>query len=245
MKKLFLLSLSFFAALKAQAFVVYGDSVSLGNGKARAYADIDRYGNPKSVGFAISEKALEGLPEHNETEYSLRLPSILQIFPYDHMAINWEPHGHTPDNIYGLPHFDFHFYFIPEALRKTITCTGNDFSVCMAHPDPSKIPAFYVPTPEGVPQMGWHWVDPRSPEFNGKPFTTTFLYGFYNANMIFAEPMMTRDFLLKKENFVKEIPGPQVWPGSGYYPKAYSLEYKADLKMYFISLRNLEYKDYK
>lgn len=245
MKKLILLSCLLFAGVRVQAFIVYGDSVSLGKGKARAYADIDKYGNPRAVGMAVSEEALQGLSGQGHPEYILRLPSILQIAPYDHMVINWEPHGHDPQDIYGLPHFDFHFYLIPESVRKSITCTGPDIPVCMAQPEAAKIPAYYVPTSEGMPLMGWHWVDPRSPEFNGKTFTTTFIYGFYNANMNFMEAMMTRDFLLKKENFEKEIPAPQLWPGTGYYPKSYLVVFNPKMKVYFISLKNLEYKAYK
>lgn len=245
MKKFLILSCLLVVTLKAQAFKVYGDSVSLGNGRARVYADIDKYGKPLSVGFAVTEKALEGLPEHDTGQLTLRLPSILQISPFDHMTIAWAAHGHDPVDIYGVPHFDFHFFFIPETVREGILCTGEDAAICKAQPDPSEIPAFYAPTPEGVPLMGWHWIDPRSPEFNGKPFTTTFIYGFYNSNMSFMEPMMTRDFLLKKENFSQEIPAPQVWPQTGYYAKSYSMEYNTKSKVYFVSLKNLEYKNYK
>ncbi|MGZ3774568.1 MAG: DUF5602 domain-containing protein [Pseudobdellovibrionaceae bacterium] len=241
MKTLITLSLLLFVAARAHAFIVYGKAVSIGKGEARAYADIDNLGTPRSVGLAISEKSMEGLSDQ-EMEFPLELPSILKIAPYDHMVINWEPHGHVPEHIYTVPHFDFHFYFISEAQRKSIQCTGADTSVCKTQPDPSKIPAHYVPSPDGVPQMGWHWVDPRSPEFNGKMFTATFIYGFYGGHMIFLEPMVTRAFLMENKNFEKEIPAPEAWPKNGYYPKSYSIRYDSFLRMHFIGLRNLELK---
>ncbi|MGZ3769683.1 MAG: DUF5602 domain-containing protein [Bdellovibrio sp.] len=245
MKKLLLLCSLIIFGFKAQAFKVYGDSVSFGQGKARVFADIDKHGIPQSIGFAVSEKALEGLPDHDIPQIVLRLPSILQISPYDHMTIQWNAHGHVPEHIYNVPHFDFHFYFIPQSVREAITCSGPDTAVCKKQPPADEIPAYYLPTPDGFPMMGWHFYDPRSPEFNGKPFTVTFIYGFYNGHMTFLEPMMTRDFLMKKESFSNDIPAPQVWPSTGYYPKTYSVQYDSQRKVFFITLTNLEFKNYK
>lgn len=243
MKELILFCCLLFAGLDAHAFVVYGDSVSVGQGTLKAFADIDANGKVSRVGLALSKTALEGLPEHDPSTYVVTLPSVLNIPPYNHMMVDWMPHGHEPDNVYGLPHFDFHFYFIPNETRQAITCMGDDRDICLMQPDSDELPPFYVPTPEGVPQMGWHWVDPRSPEYNGQTFTSTFIYGYYNAKMIFIEPMVTREFLLTQPKFEQSIPSPLVFPMEGYYPQSYSVEYNADSCTYLIVLKDLVYRD--
>jgi hypothetical protein len=42
--------------------------------------------------------------------------------------------------------------------------------------------------------MGVHWIDPASHEFHGHDFTATVLYGSYNGEMNFIEPMITRAY---------------------------------------------------
>ena len=124
-----------------------------------------------------------------------------------------------------------------------ITCTGDDRDVCLKTPDADELPPFYVPTPDGVPQMGWHWLDSRSPELNGALFTSTFIYGFYNGKNHFIEPMITRDFIMKKELFEMPISVPLKAGIPGYYPSSYSLKYDMDKKMYVVSLKNLTWRE--
>ncbi|WP_373998141.1 DUF5602 domain-containing protein [Bdellovibrio bacteriovorus] len=240
MRGIFVFCGLFFLAIYAHGFIVYGDAVAMGEGTAKAFADIGEDGTPYSVGLALTDGALNALPQHEPGEYTLKLPSILNIPPYNHMVINWMPHGHEPDGIYNRPHFDFHFYFIDEATRKAITCMGADREICLKQPDPDKLPPFYVGGPEGVPQMGWHWVDMRSPEYNGKPFTTTYIYGYYDANLIFIEPMITREFLLKKKKFEQELMLPKTFTHLGYYPQKYSIHFDKTRAMHFITLKYLK-----
>jgi hypothetical protein len=70
-----------------------------------------------------------------------------------------------------------------------------------------------------VPDMGIHWSDTTAPEFNGQPFTATFIYAFYHGNMTFLEPMITEAFLETKEDFVLPLKQPQSFQKHGYYPK--------------------------
>ncbi|WII72885.1 hypothetical protein QJS83_03245 [Bdellovibrio sp. 22V] len=237
MKILIFLS-ALFLCLQAQAYYIFGEAVHIGNGKAKAFADIDKYGRVQKVGMAMTEGTMQGLPEHDHAEYVLRLPSVLNIPPYNHFVINWEPHGHEPDRVYTLPHFDFHFYFITNELRQTITCMNEDRANCLTPIAANKTPPFYVPTPEGVPLMGWHWVDPRSPEFNGQIFTATYIYGFYKGEMTFVEPMVTREFLLAKTHHEKEVPLPVEFPHPGYYPQAYEVSFDSVRNLHMITLKN-------
>lgn len=240
MRHLFVFCLVLTLGGYAEAFRIFGDPVSIGQGEARAFADMDQNGTLNAVGISLTEGAMNGLPVHDMTAYVLKLPSVLRILPYDHVMVDWNPHGHDPNPIYSAPHFDFHFYMISEAERKAISCQGDDAEVCTRMPGAELLPPFYIPTPEGVPEMGWHWVDSRSPEFNGKPFTTTFIYGYYGGQMSFVEPMITREFLLSKPYFEQDIPVPQVFSKAGSYPRSYSIHFNRKKKMYFINLEKLE-----
>lgn len=240
MKLLFVFCLVLTLGGYAKAFMIFGDSVSIGQGEGRAFVDIDHDGKLNAVGISLTESAMNGLPAHDMTSYILKLPSVLRVLPYDHMMVDWNPHGHDPNPIYSAPHFDFHFYLMSEAERKAISCLGDDAEVCTRMPGPDLLPPFYVPTPAGVPEMGWHWVDSRSPEFNGKPFTSTFIYGYYDGKLSFIEPMITREFFLAKSYFEQDIPVPQVFSKTGYYPRSYSVHFNRKKKIYLISLEKLE-----
>lgn len=238
MKELIIFCCILFAGLWAEAFIVQGEAVPIGQGQGRAFVDMDRNGQLRSVGIMLSEEAMQGLPEQDHGEYILRLPAILNVPPFNHMVVNWEPHGHIPEGVYNVPHFDFHFYFISEEARAAITCTGDNLAVCLTQPVPDRIPPYYVPTPDGVPQMGWHWIDPRSPEFNGQKFTSTYIYGFYDGKNHFVEPMVTREFLMQKPQFTQSVPVPKELSYKGYLPQSYAVTYDENCKQYFIILKD-------
>jgi hypothetical protein len=80
------------------------------------------------------------------------------------------------------------------------------------------MPQNYVPIPGGVPQMGVHWVDVTAPELNGQLFTQTFIYGSYNGQVTFYEPMITLDFIKANPSYQRNIPVPSKFEQPGYYP---------------------------
>jgi hypothetical protein len=82
----------------------------------------------------------------------------------------------------------------------------------------------YVPVPGGVPQMGTHWVDVTTPELNGGTFTQTFLYGTYNGNVTFYEPMITKTFLDNNSSYQRSFPVPAKFKKDGYYPTKMRVE---------------------
>lgn len=91
--------------------------------------------------------------------------------------------------------------------------------------------------------MGWHWVDPRSPEYNGQPFTSTFIYGYYNGKMNFIEPMITREFIQATASFESPISMPETYNKTGFYPQNYKLEYNEELGLHVLSLKDLTKKE--
>ena len=43
-------------------------------------------------------------------------PPPLAPEPYRFMMLDWNPQGHQPPGVYTVPHFDFHFYMVPDQL---------------------------------------------------------------------------------------------------------------------------------
>ena len=202
----------------------YGPQTKLGKGKVRTFVSISHKGMPKEVGIIISKTALYGLPDEG---VSLVLPfhhKAMNVVPFKHVYLNWNPDGHPPiPGPYLVPHFDFHFYMISSEERMLISPASPKMN---ATPLPSLWPTNYVPTPGGEPQMGKHWINPLgSPEICCRqPFKYTLIHGSYDSKFIFIEPMITRAFLLGSENISKPFsPLKQfVVPGT-WYPSTYKI----------------------
>jgi hypothetical protein len=110
-----------------------------------------------------------------------------------------------------------------------------------------------------VPMMGLHWLDVRSPELQKltgnpggwAPFTKTFIYGTWDGQFIFDEPMITRAYILAKKTatdpaVVDEIipvPTAQKYSPAGYYPSAYRITWDAQQKEYRIAVTQLSWKN--
>lgn len=227
MKTSLLASFLFLLANTGFASTHWGPVRALGHGTVRTFVEMGDKGEPAQVGVFLSEGALDKLPD-TDREIVLPLPQGTGFSLFENVVINWNAHGHDPKEIYGVPHFDFHFYLIPESVRMSIKCDAGD-KACKAQPAPQYLPPQYGPTPDGVPMMGWHWVDLTSPEFHGKPFTSTFIYGYYDAKLAFLEPMITREFLAQKTRFSAPIRQPQAFQREGSYPRSYATDYDDQL----------------
>jgi hypothetical protein len=216
--------------------LLYGPEIAIGNGKARSFIKTDSAGNPARIGLLVSEAVINSLP-HHDTSLVIPMPNGNKTLT-DHITFEWNPHGHEPDHLYDVPHFDVHFYMIPLNEQKLIDPASSAMEKL---PSAEFVPQPYIPTPGGVPQMGKHWVDPTSGEFNGQPFTSTFIYGSWDGKFHFAEPMFAQSFLESKPNFFANVsPLPKVLK-SGFYPAAYSIQYDAGSKQYSIALEELKF----
>ena len=232
--------------------LVYGPSVSFAQGSARAWVQTDASGATSAIGIAMTETALTGLPTTvsgaNPTALmaSLPLPAEAAGTGFDHAELGWNPLGHEPAQIYGLPHFDMHFYTVTSATQMAILPNDPQWATKAANlPTAAFVPTGYVAPPapivaSAVPQMGVHWTDVKSPEFNGQPFTSTFIFGSWDGQFIFLEPMITKAFLDSHPvNATKSIPQPTQWAKSGSYPTTYSVNYDATAKEFRITLGGL------
>ena len=220
-----------------------GDKVKLGNGTVKSWVIVDDNNVPKSMGITFTVDALTDLPkptdpggfplavfpDYTTFEYVLKLPDNVMNFPFKSVGLNWNPTGHPPD-CYNNSHFDVHFYMMDENLRTSITCMGDDTNKVYKQPDAQYIPQDYMTAPmTGEARMGCHWFDPNSAEFH-TGFNKTIIYGFYDAKMVFVEPMITLDYLNSKPNVTETIKLPKSYQVSGYYPTGYTVKYDEKTK---------------
>lgn len=233
--------------------VSYGAPVTLGSGVARTFVVLN--GDvPTEIGVALSEAVLTGLPGHDEPgaitmpdghsmyEMELPLPAVNPT-PIKLVVLNWNPGGHEPPGIYDAPHFDFHFYMIDAMARAGIVPTDSTFTQKASRKPASEfLPAGYVLPPDipAIPMMGMHWVDPTSPELNGQPFTRTFIYGSWDGQVIFAEPMITKSYIAAKPDSTFALPSAGRYSTAGYHPTSYTIRWDEPSKEHRVSLSGLE-----
>jgi len=207
------------AACESQGMSPYGPverdgtPVTVGSGTAYAYV-VNGSNGPASVGVALSQAALAGLPA-TDTMWTLPLPAGVTVPPFDHVMINWNAQGHPPGP-YMLPHFDVHFYTITPATQAAIPGGSDTLTVPSSY-----VPRDYVSTVESAPDMGVHWIDTTSAELHGHPFDRTFVYGFSRGTLAFLEPMVTRAFLASQPSVSDTIRQPQAFAQAGRYPARY------------------------
>ena len=220
-----------------QETTVAGATVAIAGGTGHTYVTLDAAGKPTEVGVRFSDNVLSTLPSGTAmVDYTFPLPAEAKVTPYDHVVIGWNPVGHPPA-VYQAAHFDVHFYQITSAARDLIVPSDPQFNAKLAaQPASTLIPPSYVLTPGGVPRMGAHWTDTTSPEQNGQPFTSTFIYGSYDGAFIFAEPMIATSFLATHPTFTAALKVPARYATPGNYPTSYSITYDATAKEYRVAL---------
>jgi hypothetical protein len=223
----------------------YGPAINIGDGHMRSWVNINDKGEPLGIGVEITDGALMNLPHDVQSfsEVSFILPlhqKARAVTPYDHIEIDWNEHGHEPPGIYDLPHFDFHFYMISLKEQLAIPSYEDASSLFDNLPPAEYLPSLYIRGPGGVPQMGVHWVDILSPEFNGGDFTTTFLYGSYDGKVTFHEPMVTMNVIESGATIHKDIRQPQLFSLSNrYFPTEYSIWKDSRTGRHYLSLNTM------
>lgn len=221
----------------------YGPAAEVGDGVARAWVKENLQGNPIEVGLTLSAEALENLPQEHAGFVLPFHPNKGKRF-YNHILLGWEPHGHEPEGVYTIPHFDVHFYITSVEDREAIE--GQLEPDIM--PDVQYIPQDFVMLPGIVPQMGAHWADALAPELpwnGGALFTHTFIWGSHHGEFTFMEPMLTRDFLISltgEPAVAAVVKQPLAYQRDGWYPSHYRVEWSDRPAQYSIVLTGLEWK---
>jgi len=263
-----------FGAPQEETF--YSPALPMGDGAVRTYAQL-RDRQPVSLGFVFTRIALVNLPAARsdgkycydrdsngridpntecvaEHEFVIDLPEQFTERvggPFTWAMLTWDPYGHAPDHIYGVPHFDFHFYIQDRAATETIRsgpCGGPNLVNCDDYrtgrlPVPARyIPAGYIDIDAVVPGMGNHLGDPAAHEFHGHPFTHTFMYGAYGGTLTFYEPMIAKSWLEQlagsQTGSCAPVKQPAAWQIAGWYPTMYCIEYQPAQQEFTVSMRD-------
>ncbi|MGI8922812.1 MAG: DUF5602 domain-containing protein [Fimbriimonadales bacterium] len=223
-----------------------GETQLLGNGSIRSWVFLDDNAKPTSVGITFTDTALTGLPENKPVngmdgyEFVLKLPKEAAATALKHVSVDWNPKGHIPPGVYDVPHFDVHFYMATTKERMKMTLDEASLKKFQKKPPAKLLPGGYIYALQGeVKYMGAHWVDVASPEFKGSPFTHTFIYGTYDAKVIFIEPMVTKSFLETKAAVDAPIKQPETYQFAGkYFPTKYTVHYNPQRHEYTIALES-------
>lgn len=225
--------------------VYQGKAVRIGNGLAHTVVRSDADGKARSVGVLFTAGVLDGLPDGGKRKradfpFLLPMPSKGPRTVVDHVVIDWEAVGHAPPKVYDVPHFDFHFYLVSGAERSKISFKSEKDSGHPSQQPPAELlPAGYIiPPGTAAPKMGVHAINPNAPEFQGQPFSATFIYGYYNKQLTFLEPMASLSFLKSKPNFSAEVPRPATYTRRGTYPGTYSVKYDVARDVYEVTLED-------
>lgn len=167
--------------------------------------------------------------------------------PFKWFLLNWNPTGHGPPHVYDVPHFDFHFYIMDYIDRNFIrpgpcgiVVNCDDFETATKPVPAGYLPPDYQDFQAVEPRMGNHLVDVTSPEFTPAGFTRTFVYGSYNGQITYLEPMVTLAFLESQPDECLPVKQPQAFKVAGYYPMKYCTRYRSGI--YTISLEGLKFR---
>jgi hypothetical protein len=174
--------------------------------------------------------------------------------PFTYLLVNWNPTGHVPPEVYDLPHFDVHFYVNDNSERLAIRpgpcpmlVNCADYRLGKDLPAPRYRHPDYVDVDALEPAMGNHLVDPTGPEFNGERFTHAFVYGTWDDDVTFYEPMVTRQWYRglvdgTRDDACFPLKLPRAWERSGWYPTRYCLRYRENRDELITSLEGFVYR---
>jgi hypothetical protein len=152
---------------------------------------------------------------------------------FDHLAVNWEAHGHPPASFL-TPHFDFHFYTVAPDRVAAIDCADGQKPAQL--PSRYSLPDITIPgmgTLVGlcVPQMGMHGV-PTAELDETSPFGASMLVGYYQQDLIFLEPMISQAKLAEGKSFSMEVPSLPGHEPALRWPARFEATYDARAKSY-------------
>jgi hypothetical protein len=201
-------------------------------------------------GDGVTARPAECFETH---EFAIPLPDAVNRrddIPFKWVLLNWNQHGHAPPGVYDVPHFDVHFYMTPIADAFAIHAgpCGPEFVDCDAFATAK------LPLPDGqihsdfrdvdgvAPAMGNHLIDLSGREFQGEPFTRSWIYGVYGGRVTFYEEMVSLAYLLSRPDACAPIKSPPAVAAGGYYPTQRCVRYDAGANAYVVAMEEFVYR---
>ena len=176
---------------------------------------------------------------------SLMFPDLVRQWTYfDHFELHTEPEGHVappgsvnPDRN-RVPHYDFHSYAVPEEVVWEIPLVRPP-SPALPPVPAERLPDGYIQPGFSQLQMGRH-SSPAWSLFDPEPLSSIMIVGFPPAveglpdptQMHFIEPMVSREFLLERDDFELPVPMPQTFGRLMLYPTKFEAEYDPEQDAY-------------
>jgi hypothetical protein len=256
-----------------RARTYHGTAQPIGGGTAQSYLTVRPDGAPEALGVRLSVGALERLAAQpnrhsrcfdldgngshggheciGDEQRVLDLPTGLPDvrLPFQWITLNWNAAGHPAP--YNRPHFDFHFFALErekvEAIRpgrcgELTDC--DDFERATRPLPPEYLPSGHISVGAVVPRMGNHLLDSRAPELaDSAPFSRTFIYGAFDGELIFWEPMITLEMLRRATDSCFEISLPKAFKQAGYYPTRYCVRRDRSTDARRVSLEGFVYAE--
>lgn len=239
--------LSLTAKMSSKKLNVFkGPQVALGYGKVRSWISVDSNGFPNEIGIEITPEAFKKLTANNAKTLPPEGETIVvplqlkakQLTPFDHIGLNWNPHGHQPPGVFDVPHFDIHFYMISVEEQMAIPAWSPSTDALFNAP----VPLGYMPSDYSTPpgpataeaQMGKHWAPTNLGDY--LPFSKIMIYGAYNGQLIFVEPMVTLDYFLSNTDFSINYSQPEHFAKAGNYPTRYNIYHDAATGNTYVTL---------
>ncbi|MCM4171609.1 hypothetical protein DHD32_08965 [Arenibacter sp. TNZ] len=227
-------------ATKTNTF--YGPQISLGKGHVRSWIRIAKDGTPEELGVEMSKNLLHQLPVGDDP-VQLVLPlhkKAMEVTPFNHVLFDWNPHGHEPPGVFDVPHFDVHFYLTSVAAREAIPIYPEAMAQFDNYPPPGYLPDDYkAPGGTEVPMMGTHWV----PISFIPPFSNVLLYGTYDGELTFIEPMNTVAYIESGIPFSEAYLQPTKFAKTSNYPTVYNVYQNSKDQKQIISLSEFVHRE--
>ena len=231
----------------------WGEAVEVGDGEMKSFATVMPQGDPVYLGGWMDADVFEALPgAGGPVPYHLHLPDETGT-NFEYVGFDWNPAGHPPGGVYDVPHFDVHFYLMEEDDVEEIPGGVATYDLPDDQFPANNVFASSVGAPrEIVPAMGEHLVDTSAPEFNGEDFTHTLIWGAYDPDLldddggdgvgelVFVEPMVTKEFLETEPDVTTDINVPAAFPEAGQYPTSYTVQYLRGPDAYVVYLGDFE-----
>lgn len=217
----------------------YGATRPFGKGVVRSVITLDKNDDPVAMGVIFSEKALL-FPGTEDVNITLQLHPKGKDMVVDHIDFGYHPQGHEGPG-FMVEHFDFHFYWISEQEKLSIPFFVDEGPAADL-PPAQYWPEAYVYDVVNVPQMGRHWITLE--QATSEDFDETFIYGSYDSEFTFYEPMITMEYLMAG-NFESSYPitplGDYTIPG--YYANSYEINYDPVKKQYSVMLTDMSWRE--
>lgn len=233
----------------ADKFII-GESVTVSGGTVTTWARVNGGGKVIWAGLTIPLSMVENPPTPGtgpaRAVAVLNYPPVVQETTYfDHAEIHFNKHGHQANpryadiHRYEAPHFDIHLYAIPVAQVLSIPFVPP--SPALAQVPAERLPDGWGQPEFSVPQMGRHSA-PLSEFTATDTWQATVLAGFLPdaSFMHFIEPMISREFLLRRKSFTLPVPTPAVLGMATQFPTECVVQYDRESDVYHIVYKGFE-----